>query len=361
MRVGILTFHFALNYGAVIQAWALQSYLKSLGHDVWIINYDPRVRRYPWWVHAWRKGWVNLLMEWRFRKFRQRHLKETHPVKSPSGISDLVLDAYVVGSDQVWNLDFFKDDTGHFNRTYFLPNVRIGAKRIAYACSIGEGGWDDRKGELSRLLENFDEISVREDFAKAVVETCVNRSVSVVPDPTLLITGHEFVQAFAKSTCVTRRTRIFVYGLNAADRCIKILREVLRRHPDAEVRMVKLGEPLLFAEAMSIRIVHPNPKEWVSEIANADIVITDSFHGVAVSINLGRNFFTLLKSEEPNCGDRIRTLLRALSLEDRIVDMTLDYIRLPSEKIDHEALAVKLVAYRERGLRFWKDALGGVR
>ena len=148
MKIGILTFHFAINYGAVIQSWALQKYLQKLGHDAFIINYDPRHYRYARWLHALKKGMKFCAREIRFRVFRKKYLKETKLFSYNEQICNLGFDAYIVGSDQVWNVDFF-----NFNRRYFLDFVGNEERKIAYAASVGEGRWDVHSEELVKLIK----------------------------------------------------------------------------------------------------------------------------------------------------------------------------------------------------------------
>lgn len=316
MKIGILTFHFAINYGAVIQAWALQTYLRSMGHDVVIINYDPRRRRFPWFVHALKRGFRSFVLEVKFRLFRVRYLKETKRIWKKDSIAGLGFDVYIVGSDQVWNIDFF-----NFNRHYFLDFVPVGKLKIAYAASVGEGIWNSNRLELERLLSSFDAISVRENYAKSVVDRFSARRTTVVPDPTFLVSSDEYRKLMGRGLDKKNgKFRIFIYGLNGVDRCMMILAEVLKYCHCPEIRVMKLSG-LSIERLDGMKLVWPSPIGWLREIMDADLVITDSFHGVSLSFVLNRKVLTFYKQEEPRTSDRIATLLNSLKCASMAVDL----------------------------------------
>lgn len=350
MKIGILTFHFSINYGAVIQAWALQTYLRSLGHDVVILNYTPQMRRFPWYVHAVRKGLRRFALEFLFRRFAKRNLVLSKSIASESDIAELGLDFCIAGSDQVWNLSFF-----NFDRHYFLDFVPNGVRKVAYAASVGEGNWDEHKEELSSLIRSFSAISVRENFAKRVVDGMEAGTCYVVPDPTLLLERRDYEQLIKHKQKDTGRFRIFVYGLNAVDRCVRVLRTVLSSHPLAEVRLMCLSRSKIKECGIRLKSMNLSPQEWLQEIVSADLVITDSFHGVAISTVLGKKFLTFYKDEEPNARDRIATLVASVGLASNVIDVA-DFKYFSLDKVgvaDSQALST----YRKMGASFLHDAL----
>lgn len=353
MKVGILTFHFASNYGAVIQAWALQAFLRAKGHDAIIINYDPRCRRFPWFVHALKRNIYVFVRELKFRLFRKRNLVETRSILAHDAIDNLGCDAYIVGSDQVWNIDFWG-----FDHHYFLDFVPKGVKKIAYAASIGEGCWDPRRKELVSLLKDFTHISVRENFAKDIVAKFSEVNVKVVPDPTLLVSVDNYKRLMWPVPTKGNRFRVFIYGLNGINRCMKILDKVLQVKPNSEVRIVKLSDCPIVRPKGRIKMLNPSPIEWLREIFLADLIITDSFHGVALSIKFGKPFYTFYKQEEPNTSDRIRTLLGCLGITSRALDLKIlndSRARINIENVSYCSSVVD--AYVSDGTMFLEEAL----
>ncbi len=193
MKVALLTFQCALSYGAVFQASALCRHLIRAGHDVELVDYRPRELLRPW---DWRtarffglhpdtvaKG----LLRHRFDSFVSRHLPLSPRVyrsfeelkKAPPEA-----DAYICGSDQIWNPDIFG---GRLNPAYFLDFAPIGKRRIAYAASLGTDTLrEEYHPELKRLLTKLDFLSCREAGSAEFLASVSERDVRAVLDPTLL-------------------------------------------------------------------------------------------------------------------------------------------------------------------------------
>lgn len=313
MKIGILTFHFALNYGAVIQAWALSQYLIGLGHDVRIINYNPAKTRLPSWLRMiLHKQWQSLYRTIKFRWFRAMHLRETSAIDNVQDIETLNLDAIIVGSDQVWNVDFFKQKDGRFNAVYFLDGLSTGATRIAYAASMGEVlpssyRWCE---ELIHALRAFDVRLVRENLAKRELETFGVSSEWVI-DPTLLVDPNAYDELISNEKA--RKPYLFSYLLTQIDDGLNLCEQYRKLNP-CEFRLVTLHS------IKNKNLVLPSPQRWLSLLRNAQFVITDSFHGVALSIAFNVPFAVLLKSKPTGQNSRITELLGRAGLSDRVID-----------------------------------------
>lgn len=313
MRIGILTFHFALNYGAVIQAWALSQYLTSLRHDVRIINYNPAKTRLPWWIRmVLHRQWQSLYRALKFMWFRRMHLKETKAINNVQNIESLNLGAIIVGSDQVWNVDFFKQKDGKFNSVYFLEGVSTGAKKIAYAASMGEALQLDYRWreELIQALEAFDARLVRENLAKKELEKLGVPSEWVI-DPTLLVNPNVYDELTSKEN--SEKPYLFSYLLTQIDDGLDLCEQYRKLNP-CDLRFVTLRQ------VKNRNLVLPSPKQWLALLRNAKFVITDSFHGVALSIAFNAPFAVLLKSMPTGQNSRIIELLERIGLTDRIIN-----------------------------------------
>ena len=217
MKVGILTFHFAYNYGAVLQAWGLQQAIESLGHEVCFLNYVPdymkkRVSPFLGWglrsgsqmldTLCHRLGEVKRRK--RFSDFSLSHLNVSPKIKSRQDLSDFCdsLDAIVVGSDQVWNLNWLPE----FDDTYFLgflkrPNE---IRKIAYGACFGhrqQPGSHLRKA--APLIGRFDHVGMRNEFGESLVEEVTGGPSVRVVDPAFFIPmgdggkRHEDVSVYA--------------------------------------------------------------------------------------------------------------------------------------------------------------------
>ena len=348
MKIGILTFHFAVNYGAVMQAWALCTYLRRQGHDAVIVDYNPRAQRYPWWLIALYGAWRKRSPQFFWRKVQFRRFIRKHLVASNEAC-----DAYIVGSDQVWNIDYFRDAKGEFDGHYFLGFVPSDKCRISYAASIGEGRWAGDRERLQKYLVEFDAISVREPFAKKVLMETGFPNVTVVPDPTALLCQEDYFQLLGRP-----RQRdgyvVFAYVLTEREKCFEILEKVLEERPDSVVRLVTLRDDGLLTGDSRIRKVAPSPVEWMREIASADLVLTDSFHGTMLSLIFNRELFVVLKTGELHGNDRMLSVLETVGLRSRIVA---DAQNLGRPAIDWEDVNARLSAYRRVGIGFLRDSL----
>ena len=196
-KIGILTFHFADNYGAVLQCLALQEKCKELGCDVEIINYK------PYQMITWKSRVKQLVhkspQQRLFQSFRDNHfIMSTNRSK---------FDCVVVGSDQVWNPSIIG-----FDDYWFSPKENYG-HICSYAASFGktEFGEDDYKW-IREKLESFDEISCRERSGVEIVRKCLNRSAELVVDPVLLLTKEDW-NSVVNDAVNSGRTKkyIFVY------------------------------------------------------------------------------------------------------------------------------------------------------
>lgn len=351
MKIGILTYHFAINYGAVIQAWALSRHLADLGHDVHVINYDPVKGRLPWWARLLYHGrWQMLIRTMKFRLFRRRHLRETVSVDDVRDIERLSLDAIVVGSDQVWNIDFFKESDGHFNRVYLLCGLSSGAKRIAYAASMGEGLPGDYpwREEFSAALRQFDAVSVREQFACNELLKLGIAAQRVI-DPTLLVSDDAYDLIARKKEDV--RPYLFSYLLTELDRGLWLCGQY-QEEKGCPLELVTLRD------VNGQRRANPSPAEFLSLLRNAQFAITDSFHGVALSIAFNVPFAVLLKRTAPGHDARIVELLEGVGLSDRIISRRQDAGEVFSRGIDWTAVNARVRAWQALSMAWLRKSLG---
>lgn len=327
MRIGILTFHFAINYGAVIQTWALKETLNRLGHETFVIDYNPKRRSLPWYIYAVRKSLFDARLEFIFRKFVKKNL----PL-APDSILRIKgrkekdgWDAIVVGSDQVWNRKYFTEKDGGHNRHYFLDGICDDAAKIAYAASIGDGEWgrfDDAEKMVS-AIKLFAGIGVRERVAQDELRKFGVDS-TVVADPTLLMdkSGYEcFTCNRGESSTLTNY--VFGYSLSGPETCAEILvrcANALNATPrfcsiyGGFVDRWRARHP-----ALENAVVSPSPGEWVRMISNAAFVVTDSFHGTMMALLFHRPFCVVLKPDRDRMNARITEILDACGLMDRIV------------------------------------------
>ena len=319
MKIGIITFHWATNYGAVLQAYALQTFLGKLGHDVFVIDYmPPRYRksiinkqliRRPYLV---KENLTEFFKEYRFVRFRKSRLNLTKSYKSQNELqlNPPECDVYICGSDQVWNPSFTKGGEGKVTTSYFLDFGNNKTIRIAYAVSFGCTSYaEEIKKIVCPLLAKFNAISVRETSGCAIVQDIGFPTVDLMPDPTLLLSELDY-NDISNETLGYNKPFTFFYIIHDKQLVPKKMEQYFTHIVHENVVSTKqLTNSMFSIEA------------WLTHIKQAKYIVTNSFHGVVFSIIYKKQFIAI-PVEGPTSGmnDRLFTLLDQLGLKHRIVD-----------------------------------------
>lgn len=325
MKIGILTYHNAINYGAVLQAYALQQVLQGMGMDCEIVNYsspavDKQYRRKKLSDHAhWKTYVMDILSAHRldrkkaeFRAFLESHCILSEKVEDVRQNDWDPYDVLIVGSDQVFNPKNTEGDSA------YLLDFPCDTQKIAYAASIGDNSflnlWKEQyQVDYQSLLREFDALSFREEMAAKFVSELLQDSFATVLDPVLLA-GTNVWEKFRGDP---EEEYIFVYNLGN----IPLLAEGVKRiskETGLKVYVVNKdikGDFILrgFENASSL-----SPVDFLKMLSGAKYVITDSFHGTAFSILYHKNFTSVVNPQKVNTNSRIVDLLTRVHLEDRI-------------------------------------------
>ena len=314
MKAGIVTFNSAHNYGAVLQVFAMQEYLKSLGMEVDVINYrlDEIDKVYKLYnikrkgnkaIRGLKKAYkilkVNLSERWRiekrknFENFINNVLNTTRPYKTLKDIQSdfLQYDILIAGSDQIWNTELTKG----FKPAFFLEFGNRDARRISYAASLGNDSIDPKYVLFyKRYLENFDFISVREESMKDVLKDLTDKKLTRVCDPTLLI-DKDVYDKLKVETKYKGKDYIYVHYIGNDEKTYEIADQLSR----------KLGIPVLHNRKKGLfeneldALFHGTPEEFISVIENAKYVVTNSFHTTIVSLIYEKDFITVPHATRP--------------------------------------------------------------
>ena len=311
MKIGIITFHWATNHGAIIQAYALQKYLQDShpNDDVQIIDYYPE--RYKKGlksifrsIHpaAIRKNYKEyqkdrLLQEFRNKLKKTEHYSTTEELNNHASDFDVV----ICGSDQVWNEFFTFHGEGRITTAYFLsfcPN----SKKIAYAASFGFQHMKEEMQALVRpLLKEFFAVSVRETSGVKILED-MNIPCERVCDPTFLLNK----TLYQKISQWNGKEKI-------------IAKYILRKQSDAAELTIKT----LISEVESDEVVDLEMlsiENWLGAISRANCCITNSFHCSVFSILFHTPFYVIQEeNHRSGMNDRLTTLLGELGLTERII------------------------------------------
>ncbi|MBR1569650.1 MAG: polysaccharide pyruvyl transferase family protein [Bacteroidales bacterium] len=340
MKVGIVTFHAARNYGAVLQCRCLKEVLSSLGHEVHVVDYRPRYLTEPYRIlkpYYLKRPSILFRLPVRYWGARRRDCsfsrfqQDLSPV--PAGTS---FDAVFFGSDQIWNPKICKGlDPFFFAADPSFANTR----NIAYAASDGSAPLDDSQSALyRRYMQHFHRIGVREASLQERLSSWGIPS-SVTLDPVLLA-GREVVARLASGIKVSRQAYVLTY--EAVD------------HPRVKELAAGMGQRVISIarEPYSAGRNCYGPQEFVALFRDAARVVTTSFHGVALSVLFHKDF--LYVETGTRADDRIRNLLTAIGLENRMVAPGKDPI---NGQPGYSEADVALEGLRNSSLDFIKEAL----
>lgn len=319
MRIGIITTQYAPNYGALLQAFSLQNYLRKSYEFavVFDIDYWPEYTRDFWKVIRKRKGIKNKLLNIYFLMhpgmikarrellkamwdFRNNYISCTKPYYSESDLKDNPdhLDVVICGSDQVWNVS--RPEYSSVNFLAFAENWN--AKVISYAPSVATRIPDSKKEELQRYLERFDAISVREANDIEQIQKLTNLPVKHVCDPVFLTSAKEWESLIPHRQIDDRY--ILCYFISVGEFAPKVV-DKIRELTGLKVVHINVNARDKFHSEYDIR--NANPFELVSYIKNADYICTNSFHCTAFSV-LFRKKLVVVKKDVAN--SRMESLLQ---------------------------------------------------
>ncbi|NSF75159.1 polysaccharide pyruvyl transferase family protein [Blautia wexlerae] len=377
-RIGILTFHKAINYGSVLQAWALQQTLKTNEYDSEIIDYEPKELKHLYETRLKDakgfkrklkrflslKGKVFLQRE-KFQCFRKEDLylsKERYTYNSDFGSIADKYDVIITGSDQVWNTNIEDCDP-----VFFLPFPFKG-KKIAYACSVNEGRVNERFPEewLNKWLQQYNFISVREQSGVEKVSSFLDNNMKIYNtlDPTLLLDKEMYNSLIGEK--IKQEHYIFLYNMWTKMEGIQVARKIseklglpvytLTNQMDM-IRIIKYS-----SNGVKVDLQHTGPKDFLNYIYYSDFVITDSFHGTAFSIIFNKEFLTLnahTDNGKYKNDERLKNILSHESLSERFVKIgDIDSFDL-RKKIDYKIVNEYRENLKSQSLCLLFDAIEG--
>lgn len=372
--IGILTFHWADDFGAMLQAYALKRRLEELAGGAEIIPYAPvkltgRYWLYP--VHARvengklrmrRRGWLLLqnlsvgrcflIRRRRMRHFRRKYLTAEKPVFSAGSLSLEKYDIVFVGSDQIWNPDITVD----LDDAYVGNIPRKGKCRfVSYGASIsGHVFSKDEEEKLKRCVGGcFSQISLRERADAGRLERLLGRKVWDVLDPSLLLKAPQW-KAIARTPA--RKDYILLYLTEDNPALLHCAQALAAR---LEKEIISLSPPWDVKEAAAgaVKIQFGiGPEEFLGYIQNAGCVLTNSFHATVFSVLMEKPFLTF-RHRERNI--RLMELLQGLGLSALMVEeIPLDEIFSLWKSVDWEETRRRLAEKREASERFILGCLG---
>jgi hypothetical protein len=368
MKIGILTYQRAHNYGALLQAYALRTYLKKFSFDVEYIDYWPKYHSDAYRIfsvenlrnHSFlgqikfillfilslprvlnrKKGFNN------FIRYKLELERAPRYLVSKDILEDF--DIVIYGSDQIWryqNLPLFKG----FDYSYFGEYPINVKKKIAYAASMGEINIiDSEQSLIIKNISQFNSISVRENNLKSYLENIGIKSTLVL-DPVFLLSKIEWLSLECKKAHNKKNRYILFYHLMYSREAIEFVNKLSESTGLKVIEIQGEVKPLLIGNRFLQTLP---PEEFITLVNNAEYVVSTSFHGVAFSLIFQKQFYAL--GMKGNL-DRVLSLLNLLNLSNRYITDNVSFSL--KERIDYTVVEPMLIKYISKSQSFLNKAI----
>ncbi len=358
MKIGIITQPLISNYGGFLQAWALQEQLRKMGHEPVTVDYIQKVTPCYRLLLSWMKTLLLCCMgkprkftkvnfkiqrDELFDNFVRKNMSMTQKVYKYESklINQYDFNAVISGSDQVWRPRYNRYLEDMFLRFVNQSDV----KKIAYAASFGVDTWEyngKQAKDCSRLLKQFNAVSVRENSGIALCNNCLGVDAVEVLDPTLLHTADDY-----EKLCVdvphTSEPYLASYVLDITPEKQQFIENIAEQQ-GLSVRM-------FFAEDNAELSI----EQWLAFYRDSQYVITDSFHGTVFSILFQKPFVSIVNSARG--ASRFNSLLSKFGLENRLYDGSKSINKVLCASIDWENVNLIRRQWQEKSIQFLIDVL----
>ncbi len=384
MRICILTQPLHINYGGLLQAYALQKVLKDMGHEVTTardgairpIRMPKRILRFC--THYFKR---NVLGKKKYNPYRyllksrdkniaidkatsintSRFLDNNISTieyfkKCSRPTNDMItrFDAIVVGSDQVWRYKY------SYAPSYFLDFTEgYDILRIVYAASFGLDNIDEYPRKVlekcKQSIKKLDAISVREDSAEGILKKVFGVDALHVLDPTMLLDKDDYLQHIEEEDKEERQKVLMTYVLDKTKSKSDLIKQIAGK---LELNPMEVSAK----EIYNIRIendvnncIAPSVSKWIAGFRDADFVVTDSFHGTIFSIIFNKPFITIVNDERG--ATRFTSLMKIFGLEDRMIKSELEIDEKLFAPIDYDNINKVREKWKQKSLSFLTNSL----
>lgn len=357
-KLSLITLHAVQNYGSVLQTYASQIYFERLGYDTEVVDYirenNQKENLVDTYIRNSKIRNRNKFTRFIFRHIKRRELEERYTLfrsfvetyihltprqylkEADFEQHPIAADIYCTGSDQTWN--------SHWNRgtltPFYLTYAREGALKIAYASSFGKNRLEkDERETIRDLLSSYDMITVREQEAVEILSDLGIASKRVL-DPTLMLSREDW-RNFA-DVPIVEGEYMLIYQLGYNKNFNRLAKQIAK---EKKIKLIRIGfgsEARFYGGKV---IINPEVRTFLSLLANAKYIITDSFHATSFAVNLNVNFFCWLPKV---FSGRITDFLSLLGLENRVFRNYEELSRLFESQINFAAVNRKLEKERSR-------------
>lgn len=361
MKIGILTFHASHNYGSMLLAYALQTFLQRQGHEVKIINYRtfaqkalyPKPKRAN--VDEWLKNpklFLQNRTKWlRFEAFMDAHYLLTREAIDLTQLELVVneeqFDAIITGGDQIWNMV-----CNDFSIAYYLPFNCPGVRRISYSPSFGGMNWwkpQHYATLLQSLLGKYDFVSVREKDAAMFLSELLGREIPNVVDPVFLLDRCDYLDLAGKTPIIEEEYLLF-YSPWRPERTCDFVANYAKKN---KLKVVVTNGKSNMVGNDWVRKNDCGPIEFLNLLLNAKMIIGESFHLAVFSILFHKPFYVISSQGEES---RMGGLLKSVGLDSRYVLLENGFPR-EEGKIDWDSVDAFVNEERKKSVEFLTNAL----
>lgn len=373
MKIGILTLPLHTNYGGILQAWALQTILERMGHEVKVLSRDKKYILTPffWLVRVPSRiirrmfgKKVGILNEVHYNKVQDQIRVNIEPTINQyihrdkrylDKISENDYDGFVVGSDQIWRPKYIKSTLKSTIENAFLGFAKSwNVKRISYAASFGTDEWEytqEQTKTVSGLIQKFDAISVRENSGKDLCLENFGLLAEHVLDPTMLLSKEDYISAFKIDQETKSVGNLMVYILDHSKEKTDLVNLIAEKKG---LNPFSVGAKFDDWSTPIEDRVQPRIQKWLRGFYDAEFIVTDSFHACVFSILFGKPFVAIGNASRGL--SRFESLLSLFDLRKNLISDISQYQEDNDYTIPETAYQ-KLDQWREKSLTYLKNNL----
>lgn len=365
MKIGILTFHNAHNYGAVLQAYALKKFLKKKYTDVSVIDYKNETLEQKYQLKQQLVvGKKDVVFPWRWKRVFDRkkkidYSKEQWEIQWSSfeefinteilgeSNDDVIFDNYdviIFGSDQIWE----KKITNGYDLIYFGA-FRFNGKKISYAASMTDSIIEKKDEDLfKKYLYDFDALSVREESIANVLSKLLNKNVDTMIDPSFLLDKTEYNEIIDQEFIPNKDKYILAYYVSENKEMSEYVSELAKAN---EMKVVEIHYYDLPELDKTYQYSNLGPRQFLKCFKEADFVVTNSFHGTAFSIIYEKQFYTYYLNN-----NRVESLLKLYGINgnNQYKTKTMKLYK----NIDYKAVSNYKTKLREKAMTYLENSIG---
>lgn len=381
MKIGILTLPLHTNYGGILQAWALQTVLERMGHDVKVINLDrtpikvrlleniylnlrnfmARLRHgkfyYPGNINESRKqSYEKYLIRTQYTQvFVDDYIHSFYVSNYTNDIKKTDFEAIVVGSDQIWRPKYIKSTLKSSIKNAFLGFAESwNIIKISYAASFGTDEWEYTKAQTAKvkeLIKKFNAVSVREKSGIKLCSEHLDVSAEHVLDPTMILRKEDYINTFEIQREPKSNGNLMVYILDYSDEKKNLVERIAK---EKGLTSFMIGAKVDDGKTPLEECIQPRLQKWLRGFYDAEFVVTDSFHACVFSILFGKPFVAIGNISRGL--SRFESLLAIFDLGKNLISDVSQY-NVDNDYTIPENVYQKLDKWRDKSMTYLKKNL----